>query len=155
MPATNLATLALQFPFAIENRVLGPNGCPREQGPRHNAPRHSRHRLLDAVERQPHRDVYELLGLTGMRIGEVQHLVWDDLDFDNNTIKIQAKPGWKPKSGDARSAPMMGNVKELLARQPRRNEWVFTFHEDGPSPARQIRRGGFWITSNGGSKSSA
>jgi integrase len=97
-------------------------------------------RIIAAVQRQPHRDVYELLGLTGMRIGEVQHLTWADLDFENNSIKVQAKAGWKPKTGDARSVPMMANVKALLARQPRRSEWVFTFPLDGRGPARQIRQ---------------
>src|SRR5207253_2298163 len=97
-------------------------------------------RIIAAADRQPHKDVYFLLGLTGMRIGEVEHLMWDDIDFENNAIKVQAKQGWKPKTGDARSVPMMAGVKELLARQPRRCEWAFSFASDARGPARQIRQ---------------
>jgi len=39
--------------------------------------------IVAAAGRQPHKDIYFLLGLTGMRIGEVEHLTWGDLDFEN------------------------------------------------------------------------
>jgi integrase len=96
--------------------------------------------IIAAAGRQPHKDVYHLLGLTGMRIGEVEHLTWGDLDFENKVIKIQAKPDWKPKTGDARSVPMMAGVKEILERQLRRCEWVFSFPADGRGSARQVRQ---------------
>lgn len=85
-------------------------------------------RILKAAIRQPHRDVYATLSWTGMRIGELQHLMWPDLDFDNRVIKIQAKTGWKPKTGDARSIPMSNELYELL--QPQRCQWVFSFPVD-------------------------
>jgi integrase len=97
-------------------------------------------RIVAAATRQPHKDIYHLLGLTGLRVGEVEHLAWSDLDFENNVIKIQGKPGWKPKTGDARSVPMMAGVKEILQRQPRRCEWVFSFAADARGPARQVRQ---------------
>jgi integrase len=97
-------------------------------------------RVLAAAKRQPHRDVYLLLAWTGMRIGEVQYLTWNDIDFDNLVVKIQAKEGWKPKTGDTRSIPMSSEVVELLNRQPRRCPWVFSFPSDSRGPARQIRQ---------------
>ena len=45
-------------------------------------------RIIAAADRQPHQDIFQFLGLTGMRIGKVEHLNWDDVDFANNAIKI-------------------------------------------------------------------
>lgn len=97
-------------------------------------------RILAAARRQPHQDVYRLLAWTGMRIGEVEHLTWNDIDMDNRVIKIQEKEGWKPKTGDARSVPMSSEVVELLGRQPHHCQWVFTFPADRYGPVRQIRQ---------------
>ena len=40
---------------------------------------------------------------TGVRIGELEWLTWEDIDLERNLILIRQKAGWKPKSGDARS----------------------------------------------------
>jgi integrase/recombinase XerD len=96
--------------------------------------------ILAAAFRQPHGDLFKLLALTGMRVGEAQFLTWDDLDFENRIIKIQAKPGWRPKTCDARSVPMMEDVDQLLRRQPQRGDWVFTFPADCRGAARQVRQ---------------
>jgi len=97
-------------------------------------------RILAAAKRQPHGDVFRLLAWTGTRIGEVEHLTWNDVDFDNRIVKIQAKAGWKPKTGDSRAVPMSSEVLELLKRQPRQCQWVFSFPADSRGPARQIRQ---------------
>jgi integrase len=73
---------------------------------------------------------------TGMRIGEAENLTWKDIDLDNRVVKIQEKEGWKPKTGDMRSVPMSSEVVELLGRQPRHCQWVFTFPADHYGPVR-------------------
>lgn len=95
-------------------------------------------RILAVATRQPHADVFRLLARTGMRIGEVKFLNWDDVDFENRVLKVQAKGEWKPKTGDARSIPMVPEVVEILQQQPRRAEWVFTFPADADGPVRQV-----------------
>jgi integrase len=72
------------------------------------------------------RPVFELLAETGVRIGELIHLTWDDVDVANNVIRIRPKQGWKPKSGDQRAVPMSRRVGDLLSQLPRRGEWIFT-----------------------------
>lgn len=94
--------------------------------------------IEETLTRQPHRDVCLLKARTGMRIGEIKYLCWEDLDFKNRVIKIQPKPEWKPKTGDMRSVHMSDEVKELLERQPRPLKWVFTFPAIGPYQARQV-----------------
>jgi len=81
------------------------------------------------------RPVFTMLAETGMRIGEVKNLTWDDVDFANGVVHIQAKEGWKLKTGDARVIPMSPVVKKLLTEQPRRTAWVFTAKASTKHPA--------------------
>lgn len=37
--------------------------------------------------------------LGGMRIGEARTLAWEDVDFDEGTIRLREKRGWAPKTG--------------------------------------------------------
>jgi integrase len=75
-----------------------------------------------------------------MRIGEAENLTWKDIDLDNRVVKIQEKEDWKPKTGDMRSVPMSSEAVELLGRQPRHCQCVFTFPADHYGPVRQVRQ---------------
>jgi len=70
------------------------------------------------------RTAFILLADSGMRVGELKWLTWDDVDFEREVLHIRVKDGWKPKSGDARTVPMSPRVKELLAGLSRRGPWV-------------------------------
>lgn len=58
-------------------------------------------RLLELMEDQPiyYRTAVTVLLFTGMRRGELMGLVWDDIDFDNNTITIQRSLQYLPEVG--------------------------------------------------------
>jgi integrase len=75
---------------------------------------------------EPYRPIFTILADTGFRIGEVQFLTWDDVDFETNLLHVRAKDGWKPKDGDQRSVPMTARVRALLGQLPRRSLWVVT-----------------------------
>jgi integrase len=81
------------------------------------------------------RPVFIMLAETGMRIGEVKFLTWDDVDFENGVVHIQAKDDWKPKTGDTRVVPMSPAARKMLAEQPRRAAWVFTAKASRKHPA--------------------
>ncbi len=72
-----------------------------------------------------------------MRIGELEWLSWEDIDFENGFVKIRAKDDWKPKDGDDRSVPMHPRVRRLLGGLPRDGRWVFV----GP-PCKKYPDGG-------------
>jgi integrase/DNA invertase Pin-like site-specific DNA recombinase len=76
--------------------------------------------------KQPYRAVFIVLADTGMRIGELIFLTWNDIDLDNDFIHIRAKEGWRPKTGDQRAIPMKARVRELLQSAARHHRWVFT-----------------------------
>jgi integrase len=67
-----------------------------------------------------------ILADTGMRVGELKWLTWDDIDFENSLIWIRAKDGWRPKTGDHRRIPICGNLHDLLRSLPRVSNWVVT-----------------------------
>lgn len=89
-------------------------------------------------------DLYELAAFTGLRIGEIKWLTWDDVEFDDaggGFIHVRAKPGrWKPKDGEDRKVPIHPRVANLLARLPRRHKFVFTARpcKEHPRGGRQI-----------------
>jgi integrase len=71
-------------------------------------------------------DALTLLADTGMRVGELEHMTWKDVDFAKNLIHVRPKEDWKPKSGDQRVIPMSPRVRALLDRRSRRAGWVVT-----------------------------
>ncbi|MFN3160519.1 MAG: tyrosine-type recombinase/integrase [Rubinisphaera brasiliensis] len=73
-----------------------------------------------------HRDVFELLAETGLRIGELRWLTWADVDLPNNRIHIQPKDDWTTKTGNIRSVPLSQRAREVLGGQTRKFRWVFT-----------------------------
>jgi len=79
----------------------------------------------DADQRQ----LFSTILLTGMRKGEIEHLLWSDVNFELGVIFIQAKPdiGWQSKT-DERLIPISPTLQQiLLERYARRhsNAWVF------------------------------
>ena len=72
------------------------------------------------------RDIYIGLLLTGMRIGELVNLEWNDVDFEARRIYIRVKSFWKPKGNDERSIPLHGAFYELLRHKEKGSNWVFT-----------------------------
>lgn len=80
-----------------------------------------------------------LLAETGMRFGELAWLTWEDVDWDANVLRVQAKPGWKPKTGDMRAVPISAAARAVLQALPRRWRWVVTMPPSArhPGPGRQ------------------
>lgn len=75
---------------------------------------------------EPHRSVFVLLAETGLRIGELQWLTWDDIDLGNNVVHVRPKRGWSTKTGNYRRVPLSGRAKETFCKLPRKWKWVVT-----------------------------
>ncbi|MCA9014767.1 MAG: tyrosine-type recombinase/integrase [Planctomycetaceae bacterium] len=73
-----------------------------------------------------HRPIFTFLAETGMRIGELQWLTWDDVDLRQGLIHIRPKDDWTTKTGNVRSIPISDCAREVLQAQPRHSRWVFT-----------------------------
>jgi len=80
------------------------------------------------------RDIVKVLANTGMRWGELRHLEWKDVDFENRLIKIRSKimgngKRWQPKTGSDRDIPMNRTVYSILSKRRRTKGFVFTTRE--------------------------
>jgi integrase len=79
-----------------------------------------------AQARGPHLPSLVLLAETGMRVGELKWLTWNDIDLERGVVKIQPKPGWKPKTGDQRAIPLSPRARAQFGALSRRCPWVVT-----------------------------
>jgi integrase len=98
-----------------------------------------------AASPTPQRFAFTILAETGMRVGELRWLTWDDVDFAHNVLHIRPKDEWRPKSGDQRAIPISPTVKQVLDTLPRRARWVLTAERspvhprgDGPLSERRL-----------------
>ena len=83
--------------------------------------------FLDEVQHEYYNEVYQIMLLTGIRIGELGGLQWGDINFQTKTIRVQRSlsvgyvEGKKieyltsPKTSNSyRTIPFFGNVGELF-----------------------------------------
>ncbi|QDT66316.1 Tyrosine recombinase XerC [Calycomorphotria hydatis] len=75
---------------------------------------------------QVHRPVFQFLWETGLRIGELRHLTWQDIDFAKERIHIRAKEDWTTKTGNERQIPMSSTARQILQNQSQHCRGVFT-----------------------------
>lgn len=61
---------------------------------------------------------------SGMRLGEIGALRWQDIDFDLNEIRIESRDGWQTKSGKGRVVPLLDPVRDALTLLPKSHQSV-------------------------------
>lgn len=96
-----------------------------------------------AAASEPQRGQLTLLAETGMRVGELRWLTWDDVDLKRGVLHIRPKPdgSWKPKSGDIRAIPISPAARTVLESLLRDTPWVVTAR-----PSRKYPDGGHQIS---------
>lgn len=81
--------------------------------------------------------LFKTAAFTGLRLGELRALEWDDVDFDKRLIHVrQGFTRWElgdTKSHKVRSVPMIDQVMEVLDRLSERPMWVGRQHLVFPS----------------------
>jgi len=129
---------------ARNNGLIQKNPCFDAVTPRQKTPKMERRfltseeqaRFLENVkiERPWYTEYYYVMFLTGMRVGEIGGLTWDDVDFDNNEIHIrhnlvldyygvnnkQLFLGEPKTIYSYRTIPMFGECKEMLLSQKKK-----------------------------------
>lgn len=103
------------------------------------------HRFLTHAEVEqlaqatPRPEVFFTLAYTGIRVGELCALRWNDVDLDRNrfTIRHTARPAQgvntlsSPKNGKARQVVFPAFIGEMISGLPRSSEWVFATDSGG------------------------
>lgn len=93
--------------------------------------------FLQTVENNWYKEMFYIMFLTGMRIGEVGGLKWSDVDFENDCIHINQslscnyEKGVKkmclttPKTHNSyRKIPFMGEAKEMFLAQKKKQDKI-------------------------------
>lgn len=77
--------------------------------------------------------IVETFLLTELRRGELIHLTWADIDFENKILSVQAKGDWQPKDYETRHIPMTPRLAELLQKHQRKEDsFVFVSRQGQP-----------------------
>ena len=71
--------------------------------------------------------------LTGLRIGEVLHIRWQDIDFESSRLTMP-----KTKTGK-RMHNLPEPALDIISNQPRINDWVFTNGRNRPAGYQRTR----------------
>jgi len=60
-----------------------------------------------AAARPDVRPMLQLLMFSGIRKGELRHMEWDDIDFENRLLHVRPKDTWRPKTANSvRTIPL-------------------------------------------------
>ena len=77
-----------------------------------------------------------------MRIGELQHLLVNDVDLGGNWIHVESREGTETKTRRARKVPIHPTLRQILTEDGcRRGPWYFTAEPSSKFPA-----GDHWIS---------
>lgn len=129
---------------AKNNRIISENPCFDITVPWESVTKERRflsqgeqNRFLHQVENNWYKEMFYIMFLTGMRIGEVGGLKWEDVDFKNKCINInrslscQYEAGVKtvrltaPKTHNSyRKIPFMGEAEEMLLFQKKKQDKI-------------------------------
>lgn len=129
---------------AKNNRIISENPCFDITVPWENVTKERRflsqeeqNRFLQQVENNWYKEMFYIMFLTGMRIGEVGGLKWEDVDFKNKCINInrslscQYEAGVKtvrltaPKTHNSyRKIPFMGEAEEMFLSQKKKQDKI-------------------------------
>jgi integrase/recombinase XerC len=96
--------------------------------------------LILRTAKSPQREALMLLADTGMRVGELRYLTWDDVDMEQRVLRIRPKDDWRPKTGDQRAIPMSARVCAVVQSLRKRGRWLFTAR-----PSKRYPEGGHQI----------
>lgn len=80
-------------------------------------------RILESAKDQD-RLAFTILADSGIRLGELQWLSWDDIDLEGRTLQVREKDDWKPKTGDQRSVPLSRRLVTMLSVTDPVGRWV-------------------------------
>jgi len=86
--------------------------------------------------------MFATLAFTGMRIGELQQLQWEDVDSDHSVVHVhRGGSGGRPKDKEDRFIPIHARkLKPLLQSLPRQCELVFLMPDGKKVSPKKLRR---------------
>ncbi len=90
-------------------------------------------RLLEGCKGSKWPDLHDLMltGLhTGMRLGEILYLLWNDIDQSMRTIRVVSREEHRTKTGESRTVPLSTLLGDALKRRVRHLGSPYVFCDD-------------------------
>lgn len=129
---------------AKNNRIISENPCFDITVPWENVSKERRfltqeeqNRFLQQVEDNWYKEMFYIMFLTGMRIGEVGGLKWEDVDFKNKCININRSLSCQYEAGENtvrltapkthnsyRKIPFMGEAEKMFLSQKKKQDKI-------------------------------
>jgi integrase len=145
-----LRTLRAIFNQATRLKFLDDNPFAGLKGAR-VVPREAAHmstpeiqRLLSVIADEEFKSLVVFAIFTMMRLGELTHLEWGDVDLDRRLIHVRHKEGFRVKGGRERTVPMNDWLYHFLIRKVRSSSFVFSGPDGmelkGPSVSHRFKR---------------
>jgi integrase len=84
--------------------------------------------LASKAESEEDAAIYTVAGFTGLRLGELRALRWEDIDFANRIVHVRRSFTYgdegAPKSGRVRSVPLIDQAAQVLDNLSRREHFT-------------------------------
>ncbi len=142
-----IKTLKSIFSFGIKREICRDNPCMGVKTLKvvdSKQPRFLTEKECKLFLRNCEKDIYPIFFTflsTGMRLGELLHLQWEDIDFKRKKLSIRKKEFWIPKTSE-REIPLSNDMFALLLKMRpskfERNYFVFP-GKDGKVLRRKLR----------------
>jgi integrase len=86
------------------------------------------------------KEIVIFASMTGLRLGELLNLKWEEVDVERKTILIQSSVVYNVKFGKIRTIPLNETAVELLRARTRTSQYVFTGKRGGRADANFVSR---------------
>lgn len=148
------------FEFAKENDVIINNPCKKSVKSDMGKPSEKKEalsievqkRFLEYAEGQGYENQFRFVLQTGLRTGELVGLKWEDIDFENKTLKVQRSMEYRysvgvwrvgePKSKSGyRTIPLTDEAIRILKEQKEKNEKIKVISKEWAEQVFLCRKG--------------
>ncbi len=121
-----------QPPYVIDNPATRVKGLARELNPGRFLTPDEIEGMLSAFQGSHLYPMVATAIFAGLRVGELMHLEWRDIDFERNTIMVQNKHEWqfKTKSKKFRVIPLNARLKAILMSYAKTEGFCFLTPEN-------------------------
>ena len=87
--------------------------------------------LLTGVKEKYLKDIFLMAALTGMRVSEIVHLQWSNIDLEREVIRVENSEGFTTKSGKGRIIPLNKLLLDLLISIRPNQDQSYVFSRKG------------------------
>ena len=136
---------------AARNGIIAKNPMENTTPPKYKTPGKKRalsaeaeRKFLDAAKESNYYPLYRLASLTGMRIGEVLGMQWQDVDFDKGELHITHTMCYTPGRGQYLDSPKSAASRRIIPME--KNSEVYTLLRDWRRKQRhqRLQAGKYW-----------